>query len=123
MIISVRLQEDLEASLEGVAERMRQSRNWLINQAVREFLERRQIEESRWQDTMESLRSIEAGQGIPEGEVHAGWRAGGSRMSTMRRLFSMTTPMTPGIEITWLLSVVPMGQGGANLQSRRDKSW
>lgn len=78
MIISVRLQEDLEASLEGVAERMRRSRNWLINQAVREFLERSQLEESRWQETVESLRSIEAGQGIPEGEVHA-WLASWGR--------------------------------------------
>jgi len=70
IIVSVRLQEDLEASLEGLAERMRRSRNWLINQAVREFIERRQLEESRWQETVEALRSIEAGQGIPEGELH-----------------------------------------------------
>jgi predicted transcriptional regulator len=78
IIVSVRLQEDLEASLEGLAERMRRSRNWLINQAVREFIERRQLEESRWQETVESLRSIEAGQGIPEGEVHA-WLASWGR--------------------------------------------
>ncbi|MFY9821452.1 MAG: ribbon-helix-helix protein, CopG family [Thermoanaerobaculia bacterium] len=73
-IVSVRLQEDLEAPLEGLAERLHRSRNWLINQAVREFIERRQIEETRWQETVEALRSIEAGQGIPEGEVHA-WLA------------------------------------------------
>jgi predicted transcriptional regulator len=78
IIVSVRLQEDLEASLEGLADRMRRSRNWLINQAVREFIERRQLEESRWQETVEALRSIEAGEGIPEGEVHT-WLASWGR--------------------------------------------
>jgi predicted transcriptional regulator len=78
IIVSVRLQEDLEASLEGLAERMRRSRNWLINQAVREFIERRQLEESRWQETVEALRSIDGGDGIPEGEVHA-WLASWGR--------------------------------------------
>lgn len=78
IIVSVRLQEDLEASLEGLAERLRRSRNWLINQAVREFIERQQLEESRWQETVEALRSIEAGHGIPEGEVHA-WLASWGR--------------------------------------------
>lgn len=31
----------------------------------------RLLEESRWQDTLEALQSIEAGEGIPEREVHA----------------------------------------------------
>lgn len=35
-------------------------------------------EGSRWQETVEALRSIDAGQGIPEGEVHA-WLASWGR--------------------------------------------
>jgi predicted transcriptional regulator len=71
VIRNVQLQDDLAGPLEGLAERLRRSKEWLINQAIREYLERQELEEARWQETAAALQSVEAGQGIPEGEVHA----------------------------------------------------
>ena len=71
---SVRLQDDLEAPLEALVESLRRSKNWLINQAIREFVERHRIEDARWVDTLEALESIEAGRVVP-GEAVDEWLA------------------------------------------------
>lgn len=71
---SVRLQEDVEAPLEELVERLRRSKNWLINQAIREFVERHRIEGARWADTLQALDSVEAGQ-VVSGEAVHDWLA------------------------------------------------
>ena len=70
-VTSVRLQEELEAPLEGLAEKLHRSKNWLINQAIREFLDRQQLEDARWKDTLEALESVKAGKAMAEDDVHA----------------------------------------------------
>ncbi len=67
---SVRLQEDLESPLEALAERLRRSKNWLINQAVREFIDRQQLEEGRWRETVQALDSVESGRVVAGEAVH-----------------------------------------------------
>lgn len=67
---SVRLQEDLEAPLEALVASLRRSKNWLINQAIREFVERHRVEDARWVDTLQALDSIEAGRVVPGEAVH-----------------------------------------------------
>src|SRR6185312_10156682 len=43
-------------------------------------------------------------------------------LKRVSRKWLTTTPMSPGIEITWLPSVVPTGHGKKELQSRRGQA-
>jgi predicted transcriptional regulator len=71
-VTSIRLQSDLEKSLEEMAHRMNRSKNWLINQAVREFLQREALEQQRWRETLEALESADKGK-VVEGETVHAW--------------------------------------------------
>lgn len=68
-ITSIRLQPDLEPSLEELSKKLNRSKNWLINQAIRDFVEKQQIVAKRWEDTLIALESVKNGKGIPEEEV------------------------------------------------------
>ncbi len=70
-ITSIRLADDIDKSLEFLASKLDRSKNYLINQAVKEFLARQSVEESRWADTLEALESIKAGKSIAEADVNA----------------------------------------------------
>lgn len=68
-ITSIRLQSDLESQLENLAQNFHRSKNWLINQAIREYIEKNQQETKRWEETLIALESVKNGQGIPEENV------------------------------------------------------
>jgi len=68
-VTSIRLSSDVEAPLEKLAKRYDRSRNYLINQAVKEFLARQAVEDSRWADTLEALDSVKKGPLVDESEV------------------------------------------------------
>ncbi len=68
-ITSIRLQADLEPHLEKLANEFHRSKNWLINQAIREFIEKSQKDAKRWEDTLVALESVKNGKGVPEEEV------------------------------------------------------
>ena len=68
-VTSVRLNTDVVAPLEKLSQRLDRSRNYIINQAIREFVARQSMEDSLWNDTLEALKSVKSGQSIPEGEV------------------------------------------------------
>jgi predicted transcriptional regulator len=71
---TIELQDDLAAPLQGLADKLHSNKSNLVNQAVKEFLAREQIEAARWNDTVPALNAIRAGQGVGETEVHA-WLA------------------------------------------------
>jgi len=78
-VTSIRLQPDIESPLEELAAKLDRSKNYLINQAIKEFIERQSVENSRWSDTLEALSSIKDGSSIPEADVNAwleSWGAG-----------------------------------------------
>ncbi len=68
-ITSIRLQSDIEPNLEKLASKLHRSKNWLINQAIREYIENEQIESKRWEETLLALESVKNGKGIPEEKV------------------------------------------------------
>ena len=68
-VTSVRLNSDIETPLENLARRLDRSKNYLINQAIKEFLARQAMEDSRWEDTLKALDSIKKGKVIDESEV------------------------------------------------------
>ena len=43
----------------------------LINQAVREYVDRKQLDAKRWTETLEAIESVKTGQVVDEESVHA----------------------------------------------------
>ncbi|MGB5281906.1 MAG: ribbon-helix-helix protein, CopG family [Arenicellales bacterium] len=70
-ITSVRIPDDIEKPLESLSKKLDRSKSYLINQAIKEFIARQSLEDSRWQDTLEALESIKAGKSIDEEDVNA----------------------------------------------------
>lgn len=77
-VTSVRLQADIERDLERIAGRQRRSKSWVINQALREYVQREANEDERWQQTLEALDDVAAGRLLPSRDVHAWLRSWGT---------------------------------------------
>lgn len=70
-VTTVRLQSEVETGLEGLSDKLQRSKNWLINQAIREFVEREALDQSRWQETLVAMASVAQGKVVPGPAVHA----------------------------------------------------
>jgi len=81
-ITSIRLSDDMDKPLESLAKKLDRSKNYLINQAIKEFIARQALEDSRWQDTLKALESVEAGQSVDETDVNAWLNSWGSGART-----------------------------------------
>ncbi len=68
-VTSIRLQPEIEEPLKKLSEKLDRSRNYLINQAVKEYVERQVMEDLRWADTLSALKSVDAGKTIPGDQV------------------------------------------------------
>ena len=71
-ITSVRLQPDIELDLQNVINSTKRSKNWLINQAIREFIDRQGVEQKRWSETLEAIESVSQGKAV-SGEAVNAW--------------------------------------------------
>ncbi|MBS3957864.1 MAG: ribbon-helix-helix protein, CopG family [Xanthomonadaceae bacterium] len=71
---SVRLQPDVEAGLASITEKLQRSRNWVINEAVREYVAKRELDDARWAETLEALEDVAAGR-VVSGEAVEAWLA------------------------------------------------
>ncbi len=76
-LTSVRLSDDLEAPLDSLSQNLHRSKNYLINQAVKEFLQRQEMEDARWMDTLAALESAKAGKFIHSDDVESWLRSWG----------------------------------------------
>ena len=76
-VTTVRLQADVESGLEAVASRLQRSKNWLINQAIREYVARQEAEQARWQETLGAMESVAQGRVVAGDDVHAWLRSWG----------------------------------------------
>ncbi len=68
-VTSVRLNADIEKPLEDLASKLDRSKNYLINQAIKDYIARESMDHARWQDTLKALSSIKEGKTIDESEV------------------------------------------------------
>lgn len=68
-VTSIRLQPEVEKPLELLSKKLDRSRNYLINQAIKEFVEKRAIEEERWSETLVALESVKKGAVVEESDV------------------------------------------------------
>jgi predicted transcriptional regulator len=69
-VTSVRLQPEIENPLEKLAKKLDRSKNYLINQAIKEFLARKTLEENKWNQTLEALESVKSGRLVEEQDVN-----------------------------------------------------
>lgn len=69
---SVRMPDDLMRRLDAAAERLRRSKGWLINDAVREYLEREDKRLQRLGETKDALAELDAGELI-DGDEALAW--------------------------------------------------
>jgi predicted transcriptional regulator len=79
-VTSVRLTEEVEEGLAQAAAKTRRSKSWIINEAVRDYLEHLDAGERRWRDTLVALDEVERGELIDDDEALrwiATWRAAG----------------------------------------------
>lgn len=75
---SIRIQPELIVPLEELAVEAKRSKNWLINEAIREYLEKNRIETKRWEETLIALDSIREGREIPSQDVEKWLESWGS---------------------------------------------
>ena len=78
-VTSIRLQPEVEKPLELLSRKLDRSRNYLINQAIKEFIENRAIEDKRWAETLLALESVKKGDVIEETEVMDWLKSWGSK--------------------------------------------
>lgn len=72
MTTSFRLDQDLEGKLDDVAQSLRRSKSWIINDALRYYIEREERRHRMLQETEEALADLEAGR-IVSGEAVMNW--------------------------------------------------
>ena len=77
-VTTVRLQPDVEEGLEVMAGKLHRTRSWLINQAVREVIQRQEQDQARWQETLEAMESVAQGKVVSGEAVHTWLRSWGS---------------------------------------------
>lgn len=66
---SFRLDDDLEEKLEITATRMRRSKGWIINDALRRYIEREEQRLQMLEETEEAIADIQAGRVVSGEEV------------------------------------------------------
>lgn len=69
---SVRMSDELMHKLEEVAEKLRRSKGWIINDAVRNYVEQAEKEAQRLEQTLEGLEDLKAGR-VVEGQEVMDW--------------------------------------------------
>lgn len=77
-ITTVRLQPEIESGVEIMANKLHRSKSWIINQALREYLERQELEQTRWQETLKAMESVAKGHVVSGETVHAWLRSWGT---------------------------------------------
>jgi len=74
-VTSVRLDDDLHQRLERLAKREQRTRGWLINDALRDYLEQEELRSERYRQSLEALEEIEAGAPTADGDAVREWIA------------------------------------------------
>ena len=67
--LTAHVTDELIKEIDSASRRLDRSRAWVVKQAVREFLERRNDEEKRWNETLEAIAAAERGEVVSAEEV------------------------------------------------------
>lgn len=77
-VTTVRLQAEVEHQLEAIANRLHRSKGWVINQALSEYIDKQQLEQDRWKQTLDAMESAAEGKVVNASEVHNWLRSWGT---------------------------------------------
>lgn len=78
-VTSIRLSAEMEAPLEQLSKKLDRSKNYIINQAIKEFVARQSMEDARWTETLEALESVKSGKTVDEKNVTEWLESWGSK--------------------------------------------
>lgn len=70
-VTTVRLQPEIEQGLQAMTSSTQRSKSWLINQAIKEFIDRQKLEQNRWQQTLQAMESVAQGRVVSGEDVHS----------------------------------------------------
>ena len=71
-VTSVRMPDDLMHKLEGIAEKLRRSKGWIINDAVRHYVEQAEKQAAMLEETQQALADIKSGR-VVDGDAVMDW--------------------------------------------------
>ena len=77
-VTTVRLQPEVEESLQAMTSSLQRSKSWLINQAIKEYIERQALEQQQWQQTLDAMESVAQGRVVSGESVHAWMKSWGT---------------------------------------------
>ena len=66
---SVRLDNDLQDKLDTTADKLKRTKGWIINEALRQYLEREERKQRMFEETQEAIADLEASRIISGEEV------------------------------------------------------
>lgn len=69
-VTTVRLHPEIEVGLEDLAGKLQRSKSWVINLSLKEFVERQQQGQRRWEETLATVESIAQSNLIAGEDVH-----------------------------------------------------
>lgn len=70
-VTTVRLQTEVEQQLEAIASSLHRSKSWVINQALTEYIDKQNLEQERWNQTLGAMESAAQGKVVDASEVHS----------------------------------------------------
>ena len=70
-VTTVRLKADVEHQLEAIANKLHRTKGWVINQALSEYIDKQNLEQDRWQQTLDAMESATEGKVVDVSEVHS----------------------------------------------------
>jgi len=71
-VTSVRMPDELMQQLDKMAEKLRRSKGWIINDVVKEYIEHAEKEAKMLEETFEGLEDLKAGR-VVEGQAVMEW--------------------------------------------------
>jgi predicted transcriptional regulator len=77
-VTTVRLQPEIEEGLEAIAGKTQRTKSWVINQALKEYIQRQEQEQARWRETLNAMESVAQGKVVSGEAVHTWLRSWGS---------------------------------------------
>jgi predicted transcriptional regulator len=69
-VTNILLHDEFEKPLSDLAEKQQKTKNWIINQAIKEYLHKQGQEEQRWQETLIAMDFVKNGKSIAAERVH-----------------------------------------------------
>ena len=69
--LTVHVPDDFIEEIDSIAVELERPRDWVIQDALREYVSRHRLEAQRWRETQDAIDAAERGEVVPAEEVFA----------------------------------------------------